>query len=163
MERAFRITLTAHFPDGRPVKPADFIDLLHVDPKDRERELVRDVFAGGSRWQAARVVFLDTDATRYDTGELLDYSTIYLPVQERAAEWLRGREDALFDRFREHGLTVRMVIGLAIDQNEMEFRLAPDFLLACAEKGWRSTWSRTRRRTARPPAFRRRESGPIPG
>lgn len=135
MERAFRITLTAHYPDGRPVAPEDFIEPLAIDPKDREREHILEAFPGGGRWQAARVTFINTDATRYDVEEKIDYATIYLPVQEYVAEWLRERSNALFDGFRQRGLDIAFVVTLAIDQNQMEFRLAPAFLRACGEKG----------------------------
>jgi len=134
MEYNFRLMLLAHFPDGRAIHPADFIEPLALRPEDR----LVEVFPGGKNGGSARIVFLDLDVTKLDIEDYEQgWSDLYLPVQEYVADWLALRPLEVFEEMRAGGLVVELFVSIEMDQNQMDFLFSPRLLYECGRKNLR--------------------------
>ena len=131
MIERIEMSLAAHFPRGRALTDADFLQHLQVGAREIDRT--------SAPGRTNRVVLLK--AAFRDFEGPIDAPDHFAAYVERgfadAATWLAEQPVAVFESFTARGLELNVFIDMWIDGNQMNLELPPAFLRECGLRGVR--------------------------
>jgi hypothetical protein len=121
-------TIQATFPDGRGVRAED-LKALEVETEDG----VTSVQASGEPWTAGLISFPSILLTAF-ASHAEPSESFFAEAQrmlEMVARFLDRRTPQKIQRLTSQGMSLRVLIEIRIDQDQMELSLPPALLSAC--------------------------------
>jgi hypothetical protein len=124
MVKSSKCVLVATRKDGKPILPAELSAVMGINLADYQ------AFGDGSRWQSAGFTVWEHSHESFSDAD--EPSEAFFGSQRRAlsafAAILAKVDSAALDAFRRGGVQVEVVIGMTIDDDQMELDLQPEIM-----------------------------------
>jgi len=119
-----RLTLSAHYPDGRPIRLDEFLPGVTFAPYTPYGE--------PGQWKAVGLQLAEAEITDFENFGTERYEEYGKAVQENLlgfAGWLATIPADNAERLQRGGLRIELIVTLVVDQDQMEFTLPPELSL----------------------------------
>ncbi len=129
------VSLGGHFKNYQNVSKSDFIEPLQISDQS---EFVGVIFDAGV-YASSLVTFFSLDFKDfYDEEEDDDgYGKFFDELKSKTGlikSWLLTREVKTFEDFKNNGMICSMFFNLQIDQDQVDFKLDPEFMTILGER-----------------------------
>ena len=126
------VMLTA-YENNTILTGSDFIVPLGLLETDK----ILEISEGGISGQSSCVVFFNSSINDFSDESEPD-DALHSAIQdafEYITNWVEQRDAKTWIGFQEKGLKVQVFIDMWIDQDQVEMKFSPKFLLACSKNG----------------------------